>query len=384
MRNLRRLFAGCVASVLALAMLAVPAQASSVTYARPDTGRATSLEIRYHQGSIGFEGVEFKAYKVADMADTVEFAFTDRFAGYPVEFKSAMAASDWASMAEALAGYVSRDALEPDYAGTTDKDGRWSADGLDASLWLVMGGSHQREYRATENGESVLHKIYYHAAPFLVATPNLADGEWYYDVSVSPKFTASESESIDRRVLKVWNDAGYESQRPGALTFDLVRDGEVYDTVELTAADSWRYQWDGLDNSHQWRIVEHAAGNYTVSARQEGITYVVTNTYNRPYSPPPRPSDPDDPVTPVPPADIPDEDPPLSGEPELPEDPDVPETPHDPGDPPDTDIPDPDVPLSDKPLPQTGQLWWPVPVLAFAGLLLFSGGWLVKRRSGRE
>ena len=63
--------------------------------------------------------------------------------------------------------------------------------------------------------------------------------------------------------------------RPGALLFDLICDGEVQETVELTAGDLWRYQWDELDNTHQWRIVEHAAGNYRVSARQEGITVVL-------------------------------------------------------------------------------------------------------------
>lgn len=33
-------------------------------------------------------------------------------------------------------------------------------------------------------------------------------------------------------------------------------------------------------------------------------------------------------------------------------------------------------------LPQTGQLWWPVPVLACAGVLLFAHGWL-KRKNGK-
>jgi pilin isopeptide linkage protein len=36
------------------------------------------------------------------------------------------------------------------------------------------------------------------------------------------------------------------------------------------------------------------------------------------------------------------------------------------------------------PLPHTGQLWWPVPVLAFAGLALFGFGWMRRRRDSAK
>lgn len=382
MKLLRKILTGMLAGVLALGSVSAQAFAAGL-YSRPDIDRETSLEIHYHQRDIDFENVEFQVYKIADMAETVKFDFVRRFEDYPIDFQDEMTASQWVNMAEVLAGYVLRDGLKPDYAGTTDAKGRYAIPGLDASLYLVIGGSHQREYRTTEKGESVLHRVYYHAAPFLIATPsldenNISDSEWIYDVEVSPKFTASEDEFISRRILKTWDDAGYESQRPGALLFDLICDGEVQETVELTAGDLWRYQWDELDNTHQWRIVEHAAGNYRVSARQEGITYVVTNRYNYP-SPtrPDRPSRPSidstdpDPVTPVPPAtDIPDTNPPQTDIPNVPTDANKPGKPG-------IDIPETDIPKTDIPkLPQTGQLWWPVPVLAFSGLCLFITGWL--------
>ena len=39
------------------------------------------------------------------------------------------------------------------------------------------------------------------------------------------------------------------------------------------------------------------------------------------------------------------------------------------------------TPSGDK-LPQTGQLWWPVPVLLMAGLLLIIFGWVCRRKAG--
>lgn len=81
----------------------------------------------------------------------------------------------------------------------------------------------------------------------------------------------------------------------------------------------------------------------------------------------------------------------------LPDDPTPPETPETPVDP-SKPLP-PDLPLIDEPdqpgqsggntpgtekLPQTGQLNWPIPVLAAMGLVLFSAGWMLRYGGKRE
>ncbi len=43
----------------------------------------------------------------------------------------------------------------------------------------------------------------------------------------------------------------------------------------------------------------------------------------------------------------------------------------------------PPSPKHNERLPQTGQLWWPVPILAFAGLVFFGYGWKRKRDEER-
>ena len=107
---------------------------------------------------------------------------------------------------------------------------------------------------------------------------------------------------------------------------------------------------------------------------------------------PETPDIPDTPDVPVTPPDTPDT-------PDLPEQPDTPDTPVSP-DSPDSPVspgnPDnpvspenPDNPVSpsnpDKPvLPQTGQLNWPVPVLACSGVLLFAAGWVLNRQGKKE
>lgn len=114
----------------------------------------------------------------------------------------------------------------------------------------------------------------------------------------------------------------------------LLRDGSVYDTVTLNADNNWRYTWSNLDNSYQWTVVEKECDGYNVVVSREGVTFVVTNTYQPETTPPTEPSTP--------------------------------------------------TTSSAKPtLPQTGQLWWPVPMLCFAGLLFIVVG-LIRRRRGDD
>ena len=76
--------------------------------------------------------------------------------------------------------------------------------------------------------------------------------------------------------------------------------------------------------------------------------------------------------------------------PDLPEQPDTPDNPVSPGTPDNPVSPEnPDNPVSpatpDKPvLPQTGQLNWPVPVLACCGVLLFAVGWVLNHQGKKE
>jgi len=116
----------------------------------------------------------------------------------------------------------------------------------------------------------------------------------------------------------------------------LLQDGEVYDTVQLDAENLWRHTWEELDANHHWTVVEEEMDDYNVLVTREGITFVVTNTYD-PEEPVPTPT-----PQPTPPPD--------------------------------------DTPDNPK-LPQTGQLWWPVPMLISLGLLLIVIGLLRRRGS---
>ena len=146
-----------------------------------------------------------------------------------------------------------------------------------------------------------------------------------YDAAVNAKFDSSipddpNDNTIDRKVLKVRADDGHEKDRPKEVIVQLLSDGTVYDTVTLNAANNWRHTWTGLNDRYTWTVAEKESEGYTVDITREGITFVVTNTYNEDNTDKPIPTTPATPTNPT--------------------------------------------------LPETGRLWWPVSVLMAVGLML--------------
>lgn len=283
-----------------------------------DTERNVTLTITYRDEGAPISGAAFDLYRVADVSSDAEFALSGDFAGYPVDINSGA----WGALTETLGGYVARDQLQPADSGQTDADGSLTfptRGTLQPGLYLVLG----REL-ATDGH-------LYKAQPFLVCLPGLEEtgGDWTYDVTALPKFEDSTvpGGTVDLRVLKVWKDDGHQKDRPHEVTVQLLRDGAVFDTVTLNAENNWRCAWQGLDAQYDWTVVEQGLDGYTVAVTRDGTAFVVTNTYDEPDTP---------------------------------------------GSPP------PNVPK----LPQTGALWWPVPLLALVGMLLFAIGFV--RRKGKR
>lgn len=303
-----------------------------------DTDRDVKLTVSYRDGSTPLAGAEFSIYLVATVDEYGELTTTDTFKQFNVDIRGKNDDA-WKALASTLEGYVLRDAVAPTDSGRTDKDGYLyfptGGQKLPQGLYLVLGQRHsQNGYR-------------YDATPFMVMLPtqNTVKNQWDYDVIVSPKFDKSEipdrPSTVTRKVLKVWEDNGYTEQRPKEIVVQLLRDGKVYDTVTMNADNDWRYTWSNLDDSYRWTVVEKECKGYTVEVSREGVTFVVTNTYIPETPPPTEPSEPTEPPTPTTPPDKPN-------------------------------------------LPQTGQLWWPVPMLFFAGLMFVVVGLIRRRRSDDE
>lgn len=305
---------------LLLVLLMLPT-ISAAAVGNIDTAKELSLTVYYHDGSTPLVGATFKLYKVADMNSYGEFAVTDEFKSLDIGDRLNDDA-EWKLLATTLEAYVLEGNIAAVDSGVTDENGllRFPADGksLDTGLYLILGAKH------LQNG------TYYEPTPLMLTLPTYDSkgDEWVYAVTVEPKFESGfdSSDTLDRKVIKIWNDEGSEDKRPKEIKVNLLCDGKVYATVVLSAENNWRYEWTGLDASHDWKVTEVVPDGYTVTISRDGTTFIVTNTPDTPGDKPP-----------------------------------------------------------DEPkLPQTGQLWWPVAVLGMSGLVLLTLGLLSKKRDGHE
>lgn len=120
-------------------------------------------------------------------------------------------------------------------------------------------------------------------------------------------------------------------------------------------------------------MAENGEWNYEVDASPKVGAYTP-----EPETPPFPPNKPDKPDTPDTPENPDNPDNPVSpGNPDNPVAPGTPDNPVAPGSPDNPVLPGhPDHPV----LPQTGQLNWPIPVMAVSGMLLFAYGWVADRK----
>ena len=390
MTTIRKRIASLWAAALCLSLLVPTAGA----YARVDANQSVSLTLNFYdkERSFAFEGMEVSIYKVLNMTDAVRFIpdADGPFASYNDEinwqfpeeseirepgmteeaFETAWTNAwkeSWDSLTSTLVNYLSADdSITPTATrevavvnkGADNETGQVVFDKDSAGKELKPGVYLVIPAGITDGRYTYIPESY------LVSLPNLDnDSNWDYSVAIQDKFErdydppGSGGTTINRNVLKVWEDGGSED-RPVSVTVRLLRDGEVFDEVELSEDNDWRYSWTGLSRDYEWTLVEvDVPGDYTVEIDRQGNTFVVTNTAAEEI---------EDPDTPLDPGPGPDE-------------PGDPTDPTDPG----TDIPDPDVPL-DPGLPQTGTLWLPVQILTIAGILLFSLGWMDMKRQKRE
>lgn len=283
MRNWTKRVCAQLLALLCLAAL-LPARASAAGVI--DTSRDVSLTIEYRHDGEPVPSVPFDLYYVAEVDAYANFTLAGDFADYPVSLEN-LTAAEWTALAETLAAYADRDGLTPLDSGKTDEQGILifpnQQERLAPGLYLVVGR------------RLVTERYTYTTEPFLISLPNLENDTWRYDVTASPKHTRTENPPVppndkdDWRVIKIWKD-DVEELRPDEVVIELLKDGVIYDTVRLNEKNNWRYTWEGLPKYHddgsaiEWRVTEQIPKHYTVRISRDGNTFLVVNTY-APQSP---------------------------------------------------------------------------------------------------
>jgi hypothetical protein len=316
---------------------------------------------------------QFKIYRIAEVDEYNEMEYTADFSESGISLNN-NTDEEWAAFAQTMETYIveqenNDNEIKPTEEETTDTSGVASFENLEEGVYLLTGEAVEVD------GEKVT------PIASLITLPYSSDEDGSSEVrnatvstkaEVQPENTPIKTpETTSVSVEKLWDDEGFEDKRPDDVTMVLYRDNEEYDKVKLNDENDWKYTWEDLDSSSDWQVIEADVPEmYEMKESQDGSTFKVTNIYdengNGDYPEnPDEPEDPDEPASP----ENPDGNP---SEPSTPSNPSTPSTPRTPS-----------TKTSSTPsptLPQTGQLEWPIPIMAAGGLILLTAGCTIRRK----
>ena len=236
---------------------------------RIDLSRSVTLTVNFTHEGQPLPGADIKLYKVGEISDRGEVCMTETFAAYPFQLNE-LEGTDWAGIANTMAAYAQQDQLDPVDRAVTDSEGRVyfprMRKPMEPGLYLVTGDT------------LTYNKMCYTPVPTLVALPNRQPDShhWDYDVTIDMKYTM-KSAPADYTVTKVWEDSQFRDARPESVKVNLLCDGKVVDTVELSSANNWSYTWPGLEVDHNWTVTEDVPDFYNVSITQDQTSFTVKN-----------------------------------------------------------------------------------------------------------
>ena len=344
-----------------------------------DMNKAASLSVYYYSDSSGdipaygkMQGVKVNAYKIASISETGQFSPVAPFDSLGIDITDMTSIADqdkWDSIITEAGKVIAAGSVTPSYTATSDAEGYARFGTVDKGLYIGISDS------------VVIEQIQYKYFDFLAVVPgpnNLEanqsedwgrvwDGTWTnanYDVIAIPKREAVQLEGDPEpfTVFKQWADNG-STNRPKNISVKIFCDGELKETVQLSSENNWKYTWE-YEKGHNFSVEEVIEfEGYTPSISRKDNSFVIVNTKN--------PEEPEKPEKP--------EKPHKPEKPEKPQKPGTPETPTTPS------VPNvlgairdfvgelPEV-LGARRLPQTGQLWWPIPILAILGVVLIALG----------
>lgn len=206
--------------------------------------------------------------------------------------------------------------LKQDVQGAANAlENRILMDGIEADACVTSDSVGNASFSGLESGiYLVVGKEVFQDGVFYMPQVSLVSLSG--NLSVDLKYEMSDKPSRIH-VLKVWKKDN-KKPRPKSIEVCLLRsDGIVVDRVVLNSDNQWSYTWDNLSTSYTYRVMETSVpSGYKESCTREKDTIVLTNTGSDKYR----------------------------------------------------------VEKKDEVLPNSGQLWWPVPVLLFVGLVLFGLG----------
>ncbi len=308
----------------------------------------TDMEWHLHRvGSIGSDGL---------------IALEGAFAEYPILLDD-MTASSLQDAASTLENYAVLDGIKPLQTATVQKDCTLTFRNLEAGWYLV-------------SGERIFYDDnYYTPSPILVEMKPTADGTSIEPITMYAKFTLNhktDNNQISYYVKKIWQYNGDDAQnQPSVIQIGLYCDGKFVRSVTLDKQNDWSYEWTaGIEE--QWRVKElNVPKDYRVVYRSNDSQFVIVNAQRILANTGTTSTTTTTTTTGTTSTTSGTESQTTTATTSTTTKTSTTTT---------VTTQKTTTTTSSGKLPQTGQLWWPVPVCGAGGLVLFAAGWRLNKK----
>lgn len=316
-------------------------------------------------------GLTMNAYRVGELTeDSIELQ--GDFADYPVYIPE-LTSTALQDAAYSLENLAVLDGVKPYDTKVVYASGKITFTDLEDGIYLIAG-------ELLSSGSDIYTPI-----PMLV---EVKDGG---KVTAYAKLTVRQKPTVDEdmyRVKKIWQyDDSYIQLRPVLIEVEIYRNNVLVETVELNDENDWTYDWTA-DTAAVWRVKEiNITGDYKVVYRNNETQYILVNnrdvkveggttttttttttstttTTTTTTVTPPNVSDTTTTTTVTTPTPIGKETTTTTTVTTTGSTVKTTTT----------------STTSTGKLPQTGQLWWPVPICGAGGLILFTAGWRLNKK----
>lgn len=269
-------------------------------------------------------GMNWDIYYIGQRCENT-YTLEGSFADYPVSIDVSSTQS-MVNAAVTLENYAVIDNIPYTHSGYIDEYGYLTFSGLKSGLYLVSGHIFNVDV------------VFYQPSPVLVEI-DLEAEDPDIDLIVYPKikYALLSEVNLNNSVKKNWFDT---KQSHDPIEVEIYKNGDIFDTVTLSEDNDWAHSWKATEYA-QWRVKEKVVPkDYTVNYYSDNGKFVIENTSF---------------VSEPPPTETTTELPPEITTETL------------------TEITT-TTTVSPPPLPQTGQLWWPVIVMGSVGAVLIVVG----------
>lgn len=217
-----------------------------------------TLELKESTDKTSVSSAEVSIYLIAratEVDNNLVYEYVDELRNCQVELTSSEIDSD--KLVE-----CTKDVNLTMQKGITDKKGIVVFNNLELGLYLVKQTNKLDGYSSF--------------SPFLVMLPQDINNSWVYEVMATPKTDIIKL--IDLTVKKVWNNSK-NTKIPDSINIQLLKGREVIDEITLNNDNNWTYVWNDIEKSDEYSVKEvNIPLGYTVSYRNDGYIYIVTNT----------------------------------------------------------------------------------------------------------